>query len=128
MIVGDLELGLAQARLGIARMLAGLEAEFPAVPRADDVLFALAVLQHAGMSVGVDRFLDLAVDAALAHRSLQVGALVVPGDQLAVDLEHADLGPIAGNHLATAFRKLVEAPYDVGFHRADSRTSFVIGA
>src|SRR5215510_4343002 len=113
MSVGDLELGLAQPGLWIAWVRAGLQAELPAVPRADDVLLGLAVLQHAGVAVGVDRFLDLAVDAALAHRPLQVGTLVVPGDEFAVDLEHADLGAVAGDHLAAALVELVEPPYHV---------------
>ena len=61
--------------------------------------------------------LFVALAAALAHRPLQMGALVVPGDQLAVDLEHADLGAVAGDHLAAAFLEFVETPYHVRFHR-----------
>src|ERR1700682_6203339 len=99
-------------------MPAGLQVELPAVPRADDVLFLVVILQHPGVAVVVERLLDPAVDAALADRALQMGALVVPGDQLAIDLEHADLGSVAGDHLATAVVELVEAPYHVGFHCA----------
>src|SRR5215471_17898683 len=109
MAVRDLELGLAQPGLGMTGMLAGLQAELPAVPGAHDVLFLVVVLQHAGVAVLVERFLDLAVDAALAHRALQMGALIVPGDKLAIDLEYADLDAVARDHLATAFGELVEA-------------------
>src|ERR1700736_4880122 len=116
MAIGDLELGLAQPRLGVAGMLPALQAELPAVPRTHDVLFLLVILQHAGVAVLVDRLLDPAVDTALAHRPLQMSALVVPGDKLAVDLEHADLGAVTGNHLAAAFGKLVDAPDHVRFH------------
>src|SRR5690242_10450759 len=100
MAIGDLKPGFAKSRLGVAGMLSAFQAELPAVPRTHDVLFLVIILQHAGVAVLVDRLLDPAVDAALAHRPLQMSALVVPGDQLAVDLEDADLGAVAGNHLA----------------------------
>src|ERR1700709_1393125 len=116
MTIGDLELGLAQPSLGVAGMLPALQANLPAVPRAHDVLFLFIVVQHAGVAVLVDRLLDPALDPALAHRTLQMSALVVPRDKLAVDLEHADLCSVAGNHLAAAFGKLVDAPDHVGFH------------
>src|SRR4030081_958970 len=116
MTIGDLELGLAQPSLGVAGMLPALQAKLPAVPRAHDVLFLFIVVQHAGVAVLVDRLLDPAGDAALGHRTLQMSALVVPGAAPPPALEHADLGGVAGNHLAAAFGELVDAPDHVGFH------------
>src|ERR1700674_2986523 len=87
MSVGDLELGLAQGKACARRMAGGPQVELPAVPRAHDVLALRVVLQHAGLAVLVHRLADLMVDAALAHRPAAMGALVIPGDQLAIDIE-----------------------------------------
>src|SRR5258707_14666999 len=92
--VGNLELGPAQGEAFAGRMAAGPQVELPAVPRADDVLALRVVLEHPGLAVVVHRLADLMVDAAPAHRPAPMGALIVPGDQLALDIEDADLGAV----------------------------------
>ena len=58
----------------------------------------------------VDRLDDLLVDAPLANRPAPMRALVIPGDQLAIDHEDADLGAVARNHLALAIREFADLP------------------
>jgi hypothetical protein len=36
--------------------------------------------------------------------------LIVPGDELATDLEHADLGTVAGDDLAAALGEFLDPP------------------
>src|SRR5258708_24331338 len=98
MPVRDLELGPAQGKAFAARMTAGPQVELPAVPWADDVLALRVVLQHSGFAVFIHRLADLAVDAALADRSAAIGALIVPRNELAIDVEDAHFRALAGNH------------------------------
>src|SRR5499427_10815199 len=116
MPVGDLELGLAQSKAFAARMAAGPQIELPAVPRADDVLALRVVLQRPGFAVLVHRLADLTIDAALAHRSAPMGALIVPRNQLAIDVEDADLGAVAGNHPPLSLGQFVNPSHHEGFH------------
>src|SRR5258708_30618976 len=110
MPVRDLELGPAQGEAFAARMAAGPQVELPAVPRADDVLAVRVVLQHPGLAVFVHRLADLAVDAALANRPPAMGTLIVPRDPLAIDVENADFGAVAGNHPPLSLRHLTHPP------------------
>src|SRR5882724_10078844 len=105
--VHDLELGAAQRVGRAARMAAGLQAEFVTVPGTHDVGLVLVELQHPRALLTIERLDDPLVDAPLADRALPMGALIVPGDELAIDLEHADLDAVAGHHLAAAFAELV---------------------
>jgi hypothetical protein len=117
----DLELGLAQGEAFPARMTAGPQIELPAVPRADDVLaLRVVLLQHSGLAIFVHRLADLMVDTALAHRSAAMGALIVPGHQLALDIEDADFGAIAGNHPPLALRELADPRRHKGLHCVSS--------
>src|SRR5260370_24982577 len=120
--VQDLELGAAQRMGCAAGMAAGLQAELVAVPGADDVRLVLVELQHARALLAVDRFDHPFVDAPLADRSRPMGALIVPGDQLAIDLEHADLDAIAGHDFAAALGKLIDSPDRIRLH--STRLSF----
>src|ERR1700687_5113586 len=121
--VHDLELGRAQAVGRAAGMAAGLQAEFVAVPGTHDVGLVLVELQHPRALLTVDRLDDPLVDAPLADRTLPMGALIVPGHELAIDLEHADLGAVAGHHLAAAFGELLDLPDRVRLHYVPLRTS-----
>src|SRR5882724_10253472 len=116
LIVHDLELGAAQRMGGAAGMPPGLQAELIAVPGTDDVLLALVEMQPARALLAVDRLDHPLVDASLADRALPMGALIVPGDELAIDLEHADLDAVAGHDLAAAFGKLVDSCDRVRLH------------
>src|SRR6266446_451493 len=126
MPVGDLELGPAQGKSFAARMAAGPQIELPAVPGADDVLALRVVLQHAGFAVFVHRLADPAVDAALADRPAAMGALIVPRDQLAIDIEHADFGAVAGNHPPLTLGQLADPPHNEGFHLSFPSTIAVL--
>src|ERR1700704_2216980 len=100
--VDDLELGAAQ-RLGrAAGMPSGLQVELVPVPGADDVRLVLVELEHPGPLLAVDRLDDPLVDAPLADRSLPMRALIVPGDEFAIDLEHTDLDAVARHDLSAA--------------------------
>src|SRR5262245_3068677 len=114
--VHDLELGAAQPVGGAAGVLSGLQAELVAVPGTDDMQLVLVELQHARALLVVDRLDDPLVDASLAHGAGPMGALIVPGDELAIDLEHADLDAVAGHDLAPALGKLVDSSDRVGLH------------
>src|SRR5262249_53933428 len=96
MPVGDLELGFAQGEPFAARMTAGSQIEFPAVPGADDVLVLGVMLEHASLAVLVHRFADQVVNPSLAHRSAAMGTLIVPGDQFAIDVEDPDFDSVRG--------------------------------
>src|SRR5437660_7211037 len=88
----DLQFRLPQAHARVALMPAGLDAVFIPVPRADDVFFGRTEAEHPHAAVGCDRFLDARENPSLAHRTAPMGAVIVPGIELAVDLEDADLG------------------------------------
>src|SRR5262252_1016436 len=118
MPVGDLELGLAQGEAFATGMATGLQIEFPAMPRTDDVLAVRVVLQHPGLAVVVHRLAHPMVDAALAHRPTAMGALIVPGDQLAIDIEDADFSAIAGNYAPLALRQFADPPDHERLHRS----------
>src|SRR5262249_7056822 len=108
--VDDLELGRAQTMLAAAGVTAGLQVELIAVPGAGDVRVGLVGGQHARALLGVDRLDHPLVDAALADRTLTMRALIVPGDDLAIDFEHADLGAIAGDDPAASLGELLDPP------------------
>src|SRR5256885_12885749 len=76
------ELGFAQLDLVVALVGAGLEIEFVAVPRADDVGDVLVIGQFAHRAVTGDRLNHALVDAALTHGSRTMRTFVVPGDEL----------------------------------------------
>src|SRR5262249_10574407 len=97
MPIGDLESGFAQGKARAARMAAGPQIELPAVPWADDVLALRVVLQRPGFAVLVHRLADLTIDAALAHPSAPMGALIVPRTPPPIGVEDAALGAVAGN-------------------------------
>src|ERR1700685_2807730 len=97
-------------------MVASAQVELPAMPRADDVLALGIVLKHSGLAVGVDRLDDLLVDAALAYGPATVRTPVIPGDELAIDHEDADLCAVARNHLAVAIREFADTPHHIGLH------------
>src|SRR5215475_5131786 len=114
--VGDLELGPAQGEAFTTRVAAGPQIELPAMPRADDILALWVVLQHPGFAVLVHRLADLLVDAALTHRPATMGALIVPRDQLAIDVEDADFGAVAGNHAPLSLDQFVNPSNHKVFH------------
>src|SRR5262245_14563040 len=114
--VGDLELGTAQGEAFTTRMAAGPQIEPSAMPRADDMLALWVVLQHPCFAVLVHRLADLLVDAALTHRPATMGALIVPRDQLAIDVEDADFGAVAGNHAPLSLDQFVNPSNHEGFH------------
>src|SRR5580704_7601501 len=116
MPVGDLQLGLAQRELLSGGVAAGSQVELPPVPRANDVLGSGVVLEHARLAVRVDRLENPLIDAALAHRPAAMCALIIPGDEFAIDHEHADLGAVAGYDPSLAVREFPDAPYHKGFH------------
>src|SRR5215831_10795063 len=116
MPVGDLELGPAQGEAFATRMAAGPQIELPAMPWADDILALWVVLKHPGFAVLVHRLADLLVDAALTHRPATMGALIVPRDQLAIDVEDADFGAVAGNHAPLSLDQFVNPSNHEGFH------------
>src|SRR5882672_6605967 len=114
--VDDLELGTTQGLGRAAGMPSGLQVELIAVPGADDVRLVLVELQHPGPLLAVDRLDHPLVDAPLADRALSMRALIVPGDELAIDLEYADLDAIAGHDLPAALGQLVDFSDRVGLH------------
>src|SRR5262245_20685886 len=75
---GQLDRGEAHRR--IAGMLAGLEVELVAVPRADDMALRAEAQPPAGL-VGRDHLLDPIEDLSLAHRAAVVGTDVAVGDE-----------------------------------------------
>src|SRR5262249_19630974 len=81
-----------------------------------DILALGIVLEHAGLALRVDRLDDVLVDAPLANRPAPVCAPVIPGDELTIDLEDADLRAVTRDHLALAVRKLIDAPDNIGLH------------
>src|SRR5262252_9075461 len=116
MPVRNLELGPAQSKTFATRMAAGPQIELPAVPWADDILALRVVLQHPRFAVLVHRLADLTIDAALAYRPATMGALIVPRNQLAIDVEDADLGAVAGNHPPLSLGQFVNPSHHEGFH------------
>src|SRR5579859_3009143 len=91
-------------------MVAGLEIELPAVPWVNEVFALGVVLQHACLAVFVDRLTDPLIDAALAHRPATMGALIIPGNELAIYIEHANLGAVAGDHPPLALAEFIDTP------------------
>src|SRR5262245_49442191 len=92
---------------------AGLEVELVAVPRAHDVGHALVIGLRPDSTVVGDRLAHALVDPALADRALPVRALVVPGHEPPVDLEHAHLDAVTRHDPAVAVVELVGAAHEV---------------
>ena len=100
--VDDLDLRAPQGEAVAARLAAGAQVELPAVPGADDIPVDGVVLQGARLAACVHRLAHPAKDAALTDRPAAMGALIVPGDEFAIDVEDADFGAVAGNDPAVA--------------------------
>src|SRR4029077_7013985 len=90
---GDRDRGEAHRR--IARMAAGGEIEFIAVPRANDMAL-LAELQAGAFLVRRDHFLDLVENLALTHRPAGMRAHVLVGEHFAAGAKDADLELVEG--------------------------------
>jgi hypothetical protein len=116
MSVNDLDLRVAQGEAVAAGMAAGAQVKLPAVPRADNIFVVGIVLERARLAVGVNRLAHAVKDAALADRPAAMGALIVPCDQLTIDVEDADLDAVAGNHATLPFRDLPDLCDDEGLH------------
>src|SRR5262249_18605070 len=110
------ELGPAERKAFAARMAAGPQVELPAVPGADDVFAFRVVLQSPGFAVFIHRLADLTVDTALADRPAAMGALIVPRNEFAIDIEAADFSTVAGNHPSLSLSQFVDPPHHEGFH------------
>jgi hypothetical protein len=65
-------------------------------------------------------------DATLADRPAAMGALIVPGDQLAADVENADFGAVAGHHPALPLGDLTDSRDHEGLHVILSQSAFRI--
>src|SRR5271154_5890067 len=78
-----------QPHRGVARMAAGREIEFVAVPRADDVAL-LAEAQPGALLVGGDDFLDLMENLALADRAAGMRTDILISQHFAAGPENAD--------------------------------------
>src|SRR6266481_3628247 len=100
--VPDRQFGLAQPHPAVALMKSASDAEFVAVPRADDVALGFAIGLRPRSLVARDRLEHALHDAALADRAGAVRASVMPGVEFAADLEDADLRISAHHHLAIA--------------------------
>src|SRR5262245_38421394 len=86
-------------------MLAGAQIELEAVPRANDVLLRLREAHSEARLVRCDMLLDLGHDLALTDRAAHVRAVVLVGDEIAVEIEHCDLDAADLHH---AMRLAVE--------------------
>ena len=105
-------------------MFAGAEVELPAVPRATQYApFAtVVVLIHGRGQRGAGDLPD-------AHRRAGVGADVAVGEELAVDVEHAELDFSDGDELASTRRDLTDFGDRMSFHRfQDAAASDATGA
>src|SRR5262245_41796738 len=107
--VADLARVAGEPHTGEAGVPAGTHVELEAVPRADDVQRAGAVMDAEAAALRVEAFLDALHQLALADRAALVRALVAPRIVGAVDAEHADLDLVVDDDLALAVRHLALA-------------------
>src|SRR3984893_6059256 len=114
--VPDREFGLAQPHAAAALMKSASDAEFVAVPGADDVALGFVIgLRPRGL-VPRHRLKHAFHDAALADRAGTVRASVMPGVEFIPDPEHADFLVPAHHDLATAVGVIVDAACHVLGH------------
>src|SRR5258707_12873524 len=106
--VPDRQFGLAQPHPAVALMKSASDAEFVAVPRADDVALGFVIGLRPRSLVARDRLEHALHDAALADRAGAVRASVMPGVEFIPDPEHADFLVPAHDDLAIALGVIVD--------------------
>jgi len=83
-------------------MKSGLDAEFVAVPGADDVALGFIIFLRPRGLVARDRLEHAFHNAALTDRAGTMRAAVMPGIEIIADPEHPDFVVAAYHHLAIA--------------------------
>ena len=111
------QFSLAQPELAAALMKSGLDAEFVAVPGADDVAVSLVIFLRPRGLVARDRLEHALHDAALADRAGAMRAAVMPSIEFVADAEHPDFLVPAHDHLAIAVGIVVDVARHVLGHR-----------
>src|ERR1700716_1214830 len=97
-------------------MKSASDAEFVAVPRADDLALGFVIgLRPRGL-VARDRLEHALHDGALTDRAGAMRASVMPGVEFAADLEDADFRVSAHDHLAIAIGIVGDLPSHVLGH------------
>src|SRR5262249_49305975 len=100
----------------IAAMAAGLDVEFPAVPRAHDVVL-LGETQPAAGLVRRQLFLDARDHLALTHPPAVVRAVILVGDEVVAVAENSELEGVDPQHAVAPFRELAEFAHHDFVHR-----------
>jgi hypothetical protein len=105
----------------MAGMRAGLEVVFIAMPRTDDMSVVWMVFHGANSSIACNRLHDAFHNHTLAYRATAVGASIVPGMELSIDLEDADFGVATPDQSALALFELFESAGVIIHHLAVSQ-------
>src|SRR5262249_30329725 len=106
-VVAHLNNDRPQSIFRIAAMAAGLDVEFPAVPRADDVVLLGGTQPAAGL-VRRKLFLDARDHLALTDRTAVMGARILVGDEAVALPKNSDLERVHPQHAVAPFRELAE--------------------
>src|SRR5215471_7499102 len=83
-------------------MAPGPHVELVAMPGADDVERAVDIVDAEAAALAVEPLLHPLHQAALADRPALMRAVIAPGVERAIDVEHADLHAVDVDHLALA--------------------------
>src|SRR5262249_32813898 len=105
-----------QAIFRIPARAAALDAESPAVPRADDVVL-LGETQPAAGLVRRKLFLDARDHLALTDRTAVMGAIILVGDEAVALPKNSDLERVHPQHAVAAFREHAELAHHDLVHR-----------
>src|SRR5262249_44269439 len=106
-VVAHLSLDRAQAIFRVAAVAAGLDVEFPAMPRADDVTF-FGETQPAAPLIRRELFLDPRDHLALTDRAAVVRAIVLVGDKAVAFAKDSELEAVDPQHAVATLGELTE--------------------
>jgi len=115
-VVTHLHVDGTQAIFRVAAVAAGLNVEFPAVPRTDDVAL-LGETKSAGGLIRRELFLDARDHLALADRPAVVGAMILVCHEAVALAKNAELEAIDPQHAVATLRELAELAHHDLVHR-----------
>src|SRR5262245_17653227 len=115
-VVAHLNLDRPQAIFRVAAVAAGLDVEFPAMPRADDVTF-FGETQPAAPLIRRELFLDPRDHLALTDRPAVVRAIVLVGDKAVAFAKDSELEAVDPQHAVATLRELTELAHHDLMHR-----------
>src|SRR5689334_20638519 len=101
-----------EAMLAVAGAFSGLDVEFPAMPRTDDMQIGLAEAHALIGLVGGDDFFDAMNQQSIANRAALMRTDVEESMQLALGANDTDLPSLMFNHIAGALRHISGTRYE----------------